>query len=770
MNTSVVNIDELLKNTDSRIFEGGFGFEKENVRVTLDGKLAQTPHPMVLGNKQKHPFITTDFSESQIEMITPVRRSIDEALGFLETLHDEVSLHLDNELLWPQSSPPELPINESDIPLAKFDDKGADMEAYREYLALQYGRKKQMLSGVHFNISFNEKYLKTLYQQSEELSFSYEQFREQVYLKTLRNFKRYRWFLIALLSNSPVVHKSYIDKCVKKLPKFNEDAYHLSGAVSMRNSMCGYRNKQNLRLNYNTLQDYLSSIQKEIEQGIVKNEKENYASIRIKSSPQKRDLAYLEIRLLDLNPFEKIGINRLHIQIIHQFLIYCLLKPELNTFDEKIQERAFSNHEQAASFSMLPSAFVIDDNGLQVPFKEALEQKLSEIIKYTEGIIPEEYKDGANLMGALVYHPTERPAYRMVKQLKETLFIDWNLKQAKEYLKKSKLKTFQFYSMEDMELSTQLLMRAAIFKGVNVEVMDRKENFIRLFTADKTEYVMQATRTSLDNYASVLLMENKVMTKRLLERSAIRVPKGKEYTEKLNAQDDFKIFKKQPIVIKPKSTNFGKGITILKENESIKMYDQAIEMAFSYDDTILIEHFEMGKEYRFFVLNNKVEAVLQRVPANVVGDGALTITELVKEKNKSELRGKGYVTPLEKIKLGEPESMFLATQDMDFDTIPDEGQVVYLRENSNISTGGDSLDFTDDVHPSYKEIAVKAAEALNVYVTGLDMMIQDIATPANEENYAIIEMNFNPAIHIHCHPYQGKNRQLHVKMIDALGF
>ncbi len=769
MNASVINIDDFLKNIDTRIFEGGFGFEKENVRVTADGKLVQTPHPEVLGNKMKHPFITTDFSESQIEMITPVRKSIDEALGFLETLHDEVSLNLGDELLWPQSAPPELPVDESEIPLAKFDAEGSDLESYREYLSQQYGRKKQMLCGVHFNISFNETYLQDLYRQ-HETDYSFEQFREQVYLKTLRNFKRYRWFLIGLLSNSPVVHKSYINKCVKQLPKFSDDASHLSGAVSMRNSMCGYRNKQNLRLNYNTMSDYLESIQKEIEHGVVKHEKENYASIRIKSSPQKRDLAYLEVRLLDLNPFEKTGINRLHIQIIHQFLIYCLLKPEANSFEEEVQERAFVNHEQAASFSMLPTAIITDDKGKEIPFKQALEQTLAEVIKYTEEILPETYKEGANLMGVLVYHPTERPASRMLKQLKETSFIDWNLNKAQEYLEKSKLKTFRFYGMEDMELSTQLLMRAAIFKGVDVEVMDRKENFIRLFTPEKTEYVMQATRTSLDNYAGVLLMENKVMTKKLLERAGIRVPQGKEYTEKLKAQDDFKIFKKQPVVIKPKSTNFGKGISILKENESIKMYDQAIEMAFACDDTILIEHFEEGKEYRFFVLNNKVEAVLQRVPANVIGNGALTITELVKEKNKSELRGRGYVTPLEKIALGEAESMFLETQDMDFDSIPEEGEVVYLRENSNISTGGDSLDFTDEVHPSYKEIAVKASEALGVKVTGLDMMIRDISVPATDDNYAIIEMNFNPAIHIHCHPYKGENRKLNVKMIEALGF
>ena len=113
---------------------------------------------------------------------------------------------------------------------------------------------------------------------------------------------------------------------------------------------------------------------------------------------------------------------------------------------------------------------------------------------------------------------------------------------------------------------------------------------------------------------------------------------------------------------------------------------------------------------------------------------------------------------------------FLKQQGMDFNTVPKEREVVYLRENSNISTGGDSIDFTDDIDDSYKAIAVEAAKALNVKITGLDMMIQDIHAPATPDNYAIIEMNFNPAIHIHCYPFKGKNRHLNHKMIKALGF
>ena len=193
-------------------------------------------------------------------------------------------------------------------------------------------------------------------------------------------------------------------------------------------------------------------------------------------------------------------------------------------------------------------------------------------------------------------------------------------------------------------------------------------------------------------------------------------------------------------------------------------------MAFSEDTSVLVEPFVEGREFRFFLINGEVEGILHRVPANVCGDGTLTITELVALKNQDPLRGKGYVTPLEKIELGQAECLFLETQDLSVDYVPSKDETIYLRENSNISTGGDSIDFTDEVHPSYKRIASLAAKALNVEITGLDMIIPDISIPVSAENYSIIEMNFNPAIHIHCFPYQGKNRHLNSKLMSFLDF
>lgn len=141
----------------------------------------------------------------------------------------------------------------------------------------------------------------------------------------------------------------------------------------------------------------------------------------------------------------------------------------------------------------------------------------------------------------------------------------------------------------------------------------------------------------------------------------------------------------------------------------------------------------------------------------------------VADEYRHELvRGRGYKTPLEKIQLGETETMFLKNHNHLWSEIPSLGQVVYLRENSNISTGGDSLDFTDEIPESYKTLAIESAKAAGAIFCGVDMMIEDITSEASDSNYSIIEINFNPAIHIHYYPYKGENRKADEKILDLL--
>ena len=327
-----------------------------------------------------------------------------------------------------------------------------------------------------------------------------------------------------------------------------------------------------------------------------------------------------------------------------------------------------------------------------------------------------------------------------------------------------------FTGYEELELSTQILITEALQRGIEVEVLDKGDNFIRLIRGNRIEYVKQATRTAADTYIAPLIMENKEVTKLILKEEGIQVPDGVTVQSVSDACYRYRQFAGKDVVIKPKTTNFGKGVTILKGSYSEAVFLQAVEGALQCDSSVMIETFIPGKEYRFLVIGHEVVAILHRIPANVRGDGTHTITELVVQKNKNPLRGEGYVTPLEKIRLGAVETAFLALEGKDINWVPPDGEVVYLRENSNISTGGDSIDVTEDIGEPYKEIALKAAAAVGAKICGADIIIQDIQAKPNEANYSVIELNFNPALHIHNFPYQGKNRQVEKRVLDLLGF
>jgi glutamate--cysteine ligase len=746
--------------------EGLFGIEKENIRVDKWGNLAQTPHPKVFGNKLKHPYITTDFSESQIEMRTPPLADIDQTLGFLETVHDIISVELTDEYLWPQSIPPVLP-DDARIPIAQYDDEVKEAQQYRELLAQKYGPKNQMFSGIHFNVSFSEKLLEVLYTNSNS-SLSFDDFKDTAYLKTTRQLLRLRWLYVLLYGNSPVVDSTMELRCKLAPEKIDR---HVIG-LSIRNSCYGYQNFGELYPDYSSVASFKKSIEQLILEEKLTSAKEFYSPVRPKFIKDPAHISYIEIRFIDIDPLTKAGITKEALYFLHSLALYGLLAEEPDFFDGVAQSQANKYHGYVALYGLNSIPFIHESSGRYINIWAEAKQQLQNMVGLFQklSINKIEYFDAINKAVRLVEDPKQRGVYDVLDGVLKMGYIPFHMDLARSFLKESQQKNYNFNGMEDMELSTQLLLREAVKRGVSFEILDRKENFVRLTRNGHIQYVKQATKTSLDNYASILAMENKQVTKKVLDEAGITIPKGQEYTDAEKARADFSFFKGKPVVIKPNQTNFGIGITILKENLDELVFNRAIDIAFENDTTILIEAFIEGKEFRVFVIGNEVVGILHRVPANITGDGKSTIRELVQLKNQDPLRGKGYRTPLEKIQLSEAEAIFLASQQKNFDDIPAVGEIVFLRENSNISTGGDSIDFTDDIPNSYKQIAVKAAKALQVQITGLDMIIKDYRVEATADNYAIIELNFNPAIHIHCHPYKGKNRKLNERLMDVLGY
>ena len=768
----MVNLDKgLLKiikdeSLEDYFIKANFGLEKENVRVTERGNLALTPHPKAFGDREKNAYIKTDFSESQLEMVTPVCNTLEEVYSFICNLNKVVSLEImkNGEFLWPQSNPPILP-REEEIPIAKLSNR--EDELYRENLSYKYGKKKQVISGIHYNFSFKEEFIKLLYKELK-VEKDFREFKDDIYLRMARNFQKYHWLLIYLTGASPVFHESYIEEIKEEGEILGEDSYYIKDDTSLRNSSYGYKNKKDYYVSYNSIGEYASDIKNLVKDKEIQSIKEYYNPIRLKSlgsedmleSLLNKGIDYLEVRLLDLDPLSIQGVSKETLYLVHLFMIYTLLK-ENKEITYKDQEEFFKNHDMVALKGR--NEAVIHENGVPVLLKDKGREILSEMDEIVEILFSnnEEFKNVIKRALEKINNPHDIISEKLIKDIKEEGYINFHMRLAKEYLNNFKNKEFNLVGYEDLELSTQILILDAIKRGIEFNMMDRLENFISLSDGEKVEYVKQATKTSKDSYITALIMENKLVTKDILRENNIRVPKGKDYDNIDEAKKDFRLFKDEKIVIKPKSTNFGLGISIFPGEYSREDYDKAVEIAFREDSSILIEEFMTGKEYRFLVIGEEVVGILHREPANVIGNGESTIEELVFEKNKDPLRGKGYKTPLEKIKLGEIEEMFLKNQGLSFKSIPKNGEKIYLRENSNISTGGDSIDFTDKIHPSYKEVALKSAKAVKA-------LIDNIEEEAKEKNHGIIELNFNPAIHIHCFPYKGENRKAGEKILDLL--
>ena len=753
--------------SSKEILNGNFGIERETLRVDENGYLAKTDHPEEFGDKAHNPYITTDFSESQIEVITPALSDIKETYNFTRALYDIAAMEIGDEYLWPESMPCIIP-DDKDIPVAKFSNHSKEAQEYREKLLIKYGGKKQLISGIHYNFSFDEAIIERLYEDSEK-NLSYKEFKNSIYLKIARNYLRYRWLIVYLLGASPIVHESFIDSCKCPLKKIKHSEYSSLGAISHRNGKCGYKNKVDLFPSYNSVDEHLESINQYIKDELIESHKELYSQIRLKPSDTNNfkesllnyGIKYLEYRTIDINPFEKGGISLEDLRFLQVFNIYLLTKEESDF--KNWQEEALENQQLIAvhgidDIELKQDGKVINriDFGLEI---------LNEVMSVNNELNLG-FEDIINNMIDKVKDSKLTYSYKITEKIKEEGYIDAFLNLARMYKESAYKNRFKLEGYEDLELSTQILMKESIKRGITVNIVDRSENFISLKNNEKIEYVKQATKTSKDTYVSVLIMENKTVTKKVLAEKGVKVPRGEEF----NSIEDAKIkahnYINKPIVIKPKSTNFGIGINIFPDGANLEDIIHAFEIAFKNDNTVLIEEFIKGKEYRFLVINDEVVGILHRVPANVIGDGEKTITELVEVKNQDPLRGKGYVTPLEKIRLEENAELFLKQQGKNFDYIPKKDEIIYLRENSNISTGGDSVDYTDDIPQKFKDIAVNAAKAAGAKICGVDMMLEDYRD--ENTNYAIIELNFNPAIHIHSYPYKGKERKIATHVLKLL--
>ncbi|PJG85789.1 bifunctional glutamate--cysteine ligase GshA/glutathione synthetase GshB [Conservatibacter flavescens] len=752
-----MNIQQIIREQHLGLLfqQGSFGLEKESQRVYADGSVVTTPHPSLFGSRAYHPYIQTDFAESQLELITPPNKKLEDSLRWLSAIHEVVLRSLpEDEYVFPLSMPAGLPAPEH-IKVAQLEDQ-QDV-AYREHLVNVYGKNKQMVSGIHYNFQLDPDLIHTLFKWQPRFQSAVE-FQNNLYLKLAKNFLRYQWILTYLLGAAPVVQDNYF----KNGSPLKTGQY----VRSLRSSQYGYVNAPEIKVSFDSLEAYANDLEHWVKSGKLIAEKEFYSNVRLRGGKKARELLqngiqYLEFRLFDLNPFEPYGINLKDAQFIHDFILLMIWLEE--TADQ-----------QAVELGKEKLFTVALENPLaETQFRPEGEYILQQLITMLEDIGVESARIiYAKEKLAQLADPSKTLCGRLVHAIEDDgCYQQFGAKLAQRYKQQAFERFYALSAFDNMELSTQALLFDLIQKGIKTEILDENDQFLSLQFGDHLEYVKNGNMTSHDSYISPLIMENKVVTKKVLAKAGFNVPQSVEFRSIESAVANYPLFENKAVVIKPKSTNYGLGITIFQQGVQNKEdFAKAIEIAFREDKEIMVEDYLVGTEYRFFVLGDNTLAVLLRVPANVIGDGKHSVTELVAMKNDHPLRGDGSRTPLKKIALGDIEQLQLKEQGLTVDSIPAEGQLVQLRANSNISTGGDSIDMTDEMHPSYKQLAVGISKAMGAAVCGVDLIIPDLKKPAepNLQSWGVIEANFNPMMMMHIFPYQGKSRRLTQHVIKML--
>ena len=360
------------------------GIEKESLRALHSGALAMTPHPHALGSALTHPHITTDFSESQVELITGVHQAVEDCLTELQDVQQATMGALGDELLWVSSMPCGLPADDA-IPLGQYGSSnvGQSKTVYRRGLGHRYGRRMQTISGIHYNWSLPDV-------ASED------------YFGLIRNFRRHAFLLLYLFGASPAVCSTFVAGREHQLQALNAHTMYLPYATSLRMGRLGYQSdaQASLAVSYNSLEGYAHSLQGalttpyaayqaigvrnpqgqylQLGTSLLQIENEFYGTIRPKRvifpgerplhALRERGVEYVEVRLMDLDPFEPVGINAQTMRFLDVFLLHCLQTDSPPDSPEEIV--ALSHNQQAVAERGRQPGLMLECGDTQISLKD----------------------------------------------------------------------------------------------------------------------------------------------------------------------------------------------------------------------------------------------------------------------------------------------------------------------------------------------------------------------------------------------------------------
>lgn len=448
-------IERLAGCGSSKIISGGRkGVEKESLRVFPDGRLADTPHPPALGSALTNSFITTDFSEALLEFVTPAYANTWETLRVLCEIHQFTYDRLDDELLWVTSMPC-LMAEDSEIPLAQYGSSnvGRMKTVYRNGLGYRYGRRMQTIAGVHFNYSLPQPFWAE-FREIEKSTQDPDDFRSAAYMGLVRNFRRFGWLILYLFGASPALCKSFLGGRQTDLQNFNDNTYYRPYATSLRMSDLGYSNNSQaqLRISLNSVDEYIDNLNRAICQtepefekiGVkvdgeyrqlrasqLQIENEFYSPIRPKrvarsgerptAALRRGGVEYVEVRSLDLNVFDPVGVNQNAMRFTEAFLIYCLLQ-ESPPLDDDAYAEVQHNHGVTATHGRDPDLSLMKE-GREVLLRDWARDIVGDVRAIAEVIDRGEnssaYVQAVDAQSTLVEDADLTPSARVLQDMRE---------------------------------------------------------------------------------------------------------------------------------------------------------------------------------------------------------------------------------------------------------------------------------------------------------------------------------------------------------------
>jgi glutamate--cysteine ligase len=453
-------------NTD-RVRRGSRGIEKESLRVDVNGQLAKTPHPPTIGSALTHPYLTTDYSEALLEFVTPPYTSNWQTLQFLCDLHGFVHRRLDGELLWPASMPCVINPNE-EIPIAAYGPSNAGQmrTIYRRGLGFRYGRAMQAIAGAHFNFSLPQEFWEA-YREYCRADAPLAAFKSEQMMGLVRNYRRCAWLVVYLFGASPAFCKSFRPERHELLQELDRATWFGPYATSLRMSDIGYRNSTQARLSIsaNSLRDYVAGLTgavttadpryadigvfvdgefRQLNVNVLQIENEYYSSVRPKPRDRtiraiaalRRDgVEYVEIRTLDLNALDPVGVNQAQMRVLEALLLYCLLADSPPISQEE-QVEIDARDVQVAREGRRPG-LQLSINGRPAGLRAtalALLRDVASIASLLDGD-SRDYSAAVDAARAAVGDPELTPSAKLVAELRSTdaSFFEYGLELARSH-------------------------------------------------------------------------------------------------------------------------------------------------------------------------------------------------------------------------------------------------------------------------------------------------------------------------------------------------